>query len=140
MASMTDKCELLLKEGQGVKVSRGIINSKDKEKTIEISKNQILNDLSLNTNLQEKLLNEANSNLIEIGKNITETSKSLRDQGGSIRNMNEIVYATGQNVQRANIKLNNLTWAQRSQLIFMNLIAVLLLIAIVIIVIIKLMK
>jgi len=137
---MTDKCELLLKEGQGVKVSRGIINSKDKEKTIEISKNQILNDLSLNTNLQEKLLNEANSNLIEIGKNITETSKSLRDQGGSIRNMNEIVYATGQNVQRANIKLNNLTWAQRSQLIFMNLIAVLLLIAIVIIVIIKLMK
>jgi hypothetical protein len=137
---MTDKCELLLKEGQGVKVSRGIINSKDKQTTIEVSKNQIQNDLCLNTNLQEKLLNEANSNLIEIGKNITETSKSIRDQGGSIKNMDEIVYATGQNVQRANIKLNSLTWAQRSQLIFMNLIALLLLIAIVIIIIIKLMK
>ena len=137
---MTDKCELLLEEGQGVKVSRGIINSKDKQTTIEVSKNQIQNDLSLNTNLQEKLLNEANSNLMEIGKNIAETSKSIRDQGGSIKNMDEIVYATGQNVQRANIKLNSLTWAQRSQLIFMNLIALLLLIAIVIIIIIKLMK
>jgi hypothetical protein len=135
---MTDKCELLLKETQGVKVSRGKINSNHKQSNIDIYKNPAQTDLSLDINLQEKLLNEANSNLIEIGKNITETSKSLKDQGGSIKNMHELVDGTGENVQRANIKLHSLTWAQKSQLIFMHSIAILLFMAIIIIIIFKL--
>ena len=137
---MTDKCDLLVKESKGVSITKGKINSNEKQINIDIYKNPQYKDLSLNTNLQEKLLDEANSNLAEIGKNITETAKSIKEQGGSIKNMYEVVDNTGQNIQRANIKLNSLSWAQRTQLLFMHSIALMLFIAIVIIIVIKLMK
>lgn len=137
---MTDKCDQLMKEGQGVKVSKGKINSKEEQITLDVYKNKSPTEMGLNTNLQERLLDEANTNLLEIGKNINETSKSLKDQGSSIIYMHETVDGTEQNMQRANIKISNLTWAQRSQLLFMHLIALMLFIAIVIIIAIKLMK
>ncbi len=137
---MTEKCDNLVKESQGVSNTKGKITSLDKQINIDVYKTPQFKDLSLNTNLQEKLLDEANSNLIEIGKNITETAKSIKEQGGSIKNMNEMVDNTGQNIKIANLKLNSLTWGQRTQLLFMHSIAVMLFIAIAIIVFIKLFK
>lgn len=116
--------------------NKNIISAFNKNDLKIVQKTELI-DLNLKTDFNERLLEEVGSNLREIDRNISETAMSLRDQGSSLKNINEIVGDTDNNINRANKILGDLSWGQRLQLIFIHLISIILFIVIIILLVLK---
>jgi hypothetical protein len=101
-----------------------------------LQKTEVL-DLNLNTDYNERLLDEVGANLREIDRNVSETAISLKGQSDSLKNINGVVDSTEGNIERAKKTINNLSWGQRIQLMLIHFIAILLFVAIVILLVLR---
>jgi hypothetical protein len=116
--------------------NKNIISGSNKNDLKIIQKTELI-DLNLQTDFNERLLEEVGANLREIDRNVSETAISLKDQGSSLKNINDIVSETDNNMYRANKTLSNLSWGQRIQLIFIHAISIILFIVIIILLVLK---
>lgn len=117
-----------------------IINSQYEKNTYKVLQKTDIIEVNLNTDYNEKLLDEVGYNLREINQNITETAVALKGQGDILKNTSQVLDGANLNIKKANVTLNSLSNGQRIQLILLNIIAFILFLGIIILLILRILK
>jgi hypothetical protein len=91
-------------------------------------------DLNLDTDLNERLIGD---NLRQINRNLEDTGVALKNQGDTLRTGQNRVRQTGEQLRMANLRITELSYGQRCQLILLNSIAILLFLFIIVILVLK---
>ncbi len=97
-------------------------------------------EVNLNTDYNERLLEEVGANLREIDINLMDTKVSLKGQAHSLKQAGEIVDGTDKDLKKANSTLSSLSWGQKVQYILLNLISIILFIGIIVLLILRILR